>query len=128
MLIEEHQAKKFRKNIPLDVVILSLALFLMLSGCRRQTRQPEVPAEERMIPVFTSAAVIVPEDFCMLPTVQPYAEENGTISVFSLSQTEEETADGFVRHTSAALTRISPDGEVTMTGPAEFVCEGETAG
>ena len=132
MLIEEHQAKKFRKNIPLDVVILSLALFLMLSGCRRQTRQPEVPAEERMIPVFTSAAVIVPEDFCMLPTVQPYAEENGTISVFSLSQTEEETADGFVRHTSAALTRISPDGEVRESTeiplPIDYVYAGAVTG
>ena len=94
--------------------LLILSLLFAASGCQKNSRRVDKNEKEAapITGIFTSAEPSIPDGFQMLPLVEPYVEEDGTITVYSQTKTEEEGEDGFVWRTTAYLMKLSMDGEL----------------
>ena len=62
--------------------------------------------------VFKAIEAEVPEDFGLLPYVEPWADANGNVTALTAKYSEEETSEGITWHTEWFLTDFSPNGEI----------------
>ena len=97
---------------PSLICFLLFFAVILCSGCSRKEEQPGVLENLSAPAVFKAIEAEVPEDFGLLPYVEPWADANGNVTALTAKYSEEETSEGITWHTEWFLTDFSPNGEI----------------